>query len=175
MTDMEHIASLAGAYADARQSLEDVAAEIQAERRKVVRPKLRRLKKCIASARVAREQLHTAIEAAPELFEAPRTRAFEGVKVGYRKLPGRVDGDGDPAAVERVVARIHKHLPDHADALIRTTTKINRAALKQLDGKQLARIGITITAVDDEVVIAAASSDLDKLVDALMVDDEDAS
>jgi len=106
------------------------------------------------------------VEAAPHLFESPRTRAIDGINIGFRKMPGRVEGDEAAA-----VARIRKHFPEQAAALIRTRDSINRVALKNLDGKQLAKIGLVIAEVDDEVVVAAASSDLDRLVDALLAED----
>lgn len=175
MTEMEHITTLCRTLADARDALESVADEIRDERRKVVRPKLRRLKNCVANVRVAEDQLRQAIEDAPHLFASPRTRAIEGIKVGFRKPPGRIEGGGDAASLDRVMARIEKHAPDQLNSLINTKYSINKAALKNVDPRLLAKIGITIVDVDDQVVIAAAAGEIDRLVDALMVDDEDAS
>jgi len=163
---MRHLADLCRAYADARDSLEEVTEEIRDLRRQAVRAKIKTLKNCVAKVSAMRERLRAAVEAAPHLFESPRTRAIDGIKIGFRKMPGRVEGDEAAA-----VARIRKHFPEQAAALIRTRDSINRVALKNLDGKQLAKIGLVIAEVDDEVVVAAASSDLDRLVDALLAED----
>jgi len=175
MTGMEHITTLCRALADARDALEQLADDIRDERRKVVRPKLRRLKRCVANVRVAEGQLRTAVEDAPHLFEAPRTRAIEGIKVGYRKMPGRIEGASDAASLDRVMGRIDKHAPEMRSTLINTKYNLNRNAVKALDPKLLAKIGVGIVDVDDQVVVAAASGEIDRLVDALMVDDEEAA
>lgn len=170
MTDMKHIASLCKALADAREALGEVVTEIRQLQRGAVKARLRVLKHRAAAVSALKEELYSAVESAPALFESPRTRAIDGIKVGFRKPPGRIDGADDPAQLERVFERIRKHLPEMADSLIRSKSTLNKNALKQLDAKQLARIGLSVTQVDDEVVLQAASSDLDKLVDTLIED-----
>lgn len=169
MNDMTHIEKLCRAYAEARDALEGEADEIRNLRRRAVRARMRILKTRVANAAATKEALRAAVADRPDLFEKPKTLAVEGIKIGFRKMPGRIDGD-EQAAVER----IRKHFPNLAAALIRTRDSINRQAVKNLDGRQLAKIGLAITEVDDEVVVAAATSDLDKLVDALMAEEEEA-
>ena len=165
---LDEIATLARAYVSAREALESVAYDIKRERRRVVRRRLRALKARAAEASAAKDALRAAIEAVPALFARPRTRALEGVKVGYRKMPGRFEIEDEARTVERVRVR----LPGREDALIRVKEAIDRAALKHLKARELAQIGVALVEPDDEVVIATAPSDLDKLVDALLADDD---
>ena len=165
---LDEIATLARAYGRACDALEVLAEDIERERRKVVRRRLRALKARVAEASAAKEALRAAIEAAPALFARPRTRAFDGVKVGYRKLPGRFEIGDEARAIDRVRVR----LPGREDALVRVKESIDRPALKHLSARELAAIGVSLVEPDDEIVVAAARSDLDKLIDALLADDE---
>ncbi len=169
---LEEIVELARDYARAVDRLAEVSEEIRDQQRHAVRQRLRGLKARAAEASAARAVLHDAIDASRERFAAsPRTRAIDGVKYGLRKQPGRVEVTDEA----RSIARIRERLPDWADTLIRTTERLQRAALRKLDSRRLAAIGVRVEAVDDEVVISAAASDLDKLVEALLADGEDAA
>lgn len=165
---MDDITVRARAYARAREALEALTEEIEGERRTAVRRRLRSLKARVAEASAAKDALRAALEAAPALFTKPRTRAIEGVKVGYRKLPGRFE----IANEARVIERVRDKLPERAAELVRVRESLDRGALKHLDARELAKIGVAVVEADDEIVIATAPSDLDKLVDALLADDD---
>lgn len=151
-------------YAEARERLAETGGVIKDERRAGVRRKMSVLRRRIAEASAAHEALREAVAAA-HLFERPRTRAFEGVKVGYRKQPGRVECDEAKA-----IARIRERLPERAPELVRVKESLDKTALRKLGGRELAAIGVRVAEVDDEVVVAGAPDDLDKLVDALLAD-----
>ena len=168
VTTLEGIAGLCKSFTDARERLADTTEAIREERRRAVRRRLRVLKARVAEVSVARDRLREAVSENPALFERPRTRALEGVKVGYRKQPGRVECDE-----ERTIARIRKLYPDREADLVRVRESLNRSALKNLDARTLASIGATVIQVDDQIVIAAANDDLDKLVDALLSDEQE--
>ena len=159
------IAALCADYAQARERLAHTTEQIRALQRQAVRRHLRGLKAAIAQVSAAQESLREAVEANPQLFVKPRTRSLEGVKVGYRKLPGKVECDE-----ARAIERIRKHYPEREAALVRVQESLNRAVLKQLDAKMLSALGVSIVEVDDEVVIAAAGDDLDALVKTLLGD-----
>ena len=165
----EEIGKLCRTYADARDDLERITEDVRGERRRAVRERMRALKGAVARVSAARDALKDALEAAPELFEKPRTRAIEGIKVGFRKLPGKIEVADEARAVRRIRAK----LPEKADVLIVTRETVNRNALKQLSVRELASIGAVLGDDEDEVVIKAASTDLDKLVDALLADGEE--
>ena len=167
VTTLEGIAELCKTYTAARERLADTTEDIRADQRRALRRRLHHLKARVAEVSVARDRLREAIAENPELFERPRTRALEGVKVGYRKQPGRIECDE-----ERAIARIRKLQPDREADLVRVRESLVRSALKNLDAKTLASIGVTVVEVDDQIVIAAANDDLDKLVDALLSEDD---
>ena len=85
--------------------------------------------------------------------------------MGYRKQPGRVECDEAKA-----IARIRERLPERAPELVRVKESLDKTALRKLGGRELAAIGVRVAEVDDEVVVAGAPDDLDKLVDALLAD-----
>ena len=166
------ITKLCRSYADAIAAMEEVTGEIQEERRKIVRQRTRRLMERVARVSAARDALLQAVGSSPELFEKPRTRALEGIKVGYRKKPGRIEVADEARSIERV----RKSLPELEEVLVVVKEALDRNALKGLSVKQLAAIGARLTEDDDEVIVKAAGTDVDKLVEALLADvGEDAS
>ena len=169
-TTLAEIADLCRFYADARERLADVSEEIRDERRAAVRRKMPVLKRRIAETSAAEDALRAAIATARDLFIKPKSRAIEGVKVGLRKLPGKVECDETAA-----FAAIRRKLPEQAPSLIRIKESLNKDAVRRLDGRQLAAVGVVIYDVEDEIVIRTAPDDLDRLVDTLLADDEDAS
>ena len=63
-------------------------------------------------------------------------------------------------------------MPDRAGDLIRVRKSLNRAAFLNLEARELAGIGVSLVQDDDQIVIAAASNDLDKLVGAMLAEDD---
>ena len=63
-----------------------------------------------------------------------------------------------------------KRFPNRAEGLIRVKETLDRAALRKLPAAELAQIGVTMEKATDEVTIAAASGDLDRVVAALLDD-----
>ena len=167
LVELDDILVLCKKYAQARESLNRTVEEIRALRRHAVRSRMRGLRSRVATASAERDSLWAAIKANPQLFVKPRTRAAEGIKVGYRKQPGQIVCDDT-----RVIARIRKLFPERESELVQVKETLKRSALKGLDSKTLSAIGVAIVRVDDEVFIAAASDELDKLVEALMGEDE---
>ena len=168
-TTLAEIGKLCRAYSDARDDLEQITESVRSERRRAVREKMRALKGAVARVSATRDALKDAVEGAPELFEKPRTRAIDGIKVGFRKLPGKIE----IADEARSVRRVREKLPAMAEVLIVTRESLDRNALKRLSVKELASIGATLADDEDEVVVKAASTDIDKLVDALLADGEE--
>ena len=166
--DMNDILLLCRKLSSARERLSEVTEAVRNEQRQAVRRRLRGLKARVAEVSAARDELEAAVSASPELFEKPRTRAMEGVKVGYRKMPGRIECNP-----ERTIERIRKIFPNREQELVKTTRSLKKPALRALTSRELRAIGVSIISVDDEVVIAVAGDDLDKLVSALMADGED--
>ena len=169
MPAMNEIVDLCRKYARAREALGEVTEEIAAERRRIVRQRLRGLKSRVAEVSAAKEALRAAIQASPELFVKPRTVAVDGVKFGFRKQTGALDIGDEAQAIDR----LRKKLPGVADTLVVVRETLDKKGLRKLPAADLAKIGVTIDDPVDEVVIAAAASDIDKLVDALLSDGEE--
>lgn len=166
---LDDIGKLCQAYADARERLTDTVEEVRDIQRRAIRMKLRSIRAQAASVSAAKAALREALKDAPGLFERPRTRELAGIEVGYRKLPGRVDVPDAGATIARIRAK-HPHL---AASLINVKESVDKAAARKVDARTLAAVGVTITAVDDEIVIRAAGGDVDKLVAALLDDVRD--
>ena len=76
----------------------------------------------------------------------------------------------------RTVELIRKKLPAAQQAvLLCTKTRVVKPALKKLGAAELASVGASIVAVDDEAVINVPKDGLDALVDALLADFEEAA
>jgi hypothetical protein len=159
------IEPLAKSFADARAELADAVAALndiitEAQRRAL--PKLKRLVAAAAEQQVA---LKNAIEAAPELFEKPRTVVLHGVQVGLRKGAGGIAWDDDA----KVVELIEKKLPAELhEVLIHTEKTPIKKALSGLDVADLKKIGCTVEGTSDVVVIKPTDSAVTKLINRLL-------
>ena len=169
MLAMNDIVALARNYAKARDALEETGEEIRQLQRKAVRDRLRGLRSRVAETAAAHDALFTAIKGRPDLFVKPRTVAVDGVKFGFRKQAGALDVGDEAKAIEM----LRKKLPGLADTLIVTRESLEKKQLRKLPAADLARIGVTIGNPVDDVVIAVAESDVDKLVAALLDDGEE--
>lgn len=115
----------------------------------VKKTELPKLRKWVAAAAEAEAALKAQIEAAPELFQKPKTVTLHGIRVGYMKGKGGIEWDD----ADRVVAAIQRHLPDQADALIRWTARPLKDALNQLDAASLKKIGCRVVDTGEQVVV----------------------
>ncbi len=163
---MQDIVALARAFAAAREATETLAEDIRAVQRKALSGRLRALRSRVAEQAASEEALRAAIRARPDLFVRPRTVAVDGIRFGLRKQPGAVALGDEAQAIRRLRAR----LPGRAEALIRVRETLDRQALRRLPAAALAQIGVTIEKATDEVTVAGAPSDLDRLVAALLED-----
>lgn len=168
MTDLKDIETLARAYADEYQQLAADVEALESAIRALKKKALPAIKRGAERAAVAKEKLKAAIEAAPQLFEKPRTRLFHGVKVGLQKGKGETQIPDE----EKTIALIRKHLEDQAEVLIKTEETLVKKALANLAAADLKRIGVNVIEAGDQVVVKVADSDIEKLVDALFKDEE---
>lgn len=170
---IDEILRLAQEYAEARDVLATVVDAVRARQREIMVERLGDLRQAVSRTSTARDVLADALEEHRAAFaggkDAPRTRSLAGVKVGWRKRPGRLTWVDDAAVVDR----IRQHLPDQVAVLVRTKEQPVRGALKSIAVSDLARIGVTLEADVDEVVIVPTRDDLDAVVKALMDDAED--
>jgi len=157
LAEIDHLAKQ---YAKARAVVSERVGDLEAEVAAVHRRKIGGIKIAAAEAADIGAKLRAAIESAPHLFEKPKTFTLHGVTVGFRKGAGKLDWDDDT----KVCALIRKHLPEQADVLIITEEKPAADALKNLDSRDLARVGVRMEGTGEFVVVKTADSAVDKLV-----------
>lgn len=167
---MQEIEDLTKDFADKRvalahemETLEGAIARLKDSRRAAIRE----LVKGLAYSHC---KLEMAVEDSPGLFTRPKTHILHGIKVGFRKEPGKVCFE-DAA---QVVKLIRKHLGEQAETLIKTTETPVKSGLAQLSVAELAKVGATMTDTSDAVLIKPADSEIDKWIDALLADDQPA-
>ncbi len=163
-TSLGEIETAARKFAAARQELSDLVGELNEKIEALKRQRLTDIKRAVAKAAEHHTKVHDLVEGAPELFKKPRTLVLHGIKVGFQKGKGGISFS-DP---ERVCELIRKHLAEQADTLIRKVESPNKEALGLLPVADLKRIGCNVTEADDQVVIKATDSDVDKIVTALL-------
>ena len=168
MTTLQSIEEQTADYARKRAKLAELVEAIEILRRNALRDNLARLKTRIAELAESRETLQAMLESQPGLFERPRTRTFHGIKVGFTKGRGKVEIPNE----DYTVKRIKELYQDDLGVLIQTTEKPIKTALEKLPAAELKKLGVHIADADDQVVIKAADSEIDKLIAALMDDEE---
>lgn len=166
MSTIEEIEARAKLLADARAELAERVNRIRDEQEAIKRKLLTGVRNALARARDAHDALHKAIEAAPELFEKPKTRTLHGVRCGYMKQRGKLLWEDDRTLVDA----LRKALGEEAEGFIRVTEKPLAARLQDLSARDLKRIGVTVTEDSEAIVIKTADDALDKLLDALIGD-----
>lgn len=159
------IEACAAAYAEKKNTLAGFVSALQAELNEVQRGALDRIRQAAAEALDARSNLEAALNANKGLFESPRTRTFSGVKAGFRKLAGTIGWDDTLKVVKRIRRIFTKA---KAKQLIIVTEKPSKDELAKLPAKLLKRLGCTVSADSDVVVISHPDDEIQKLVDALL-------
>lgn len=110
-----------------------------------------------------RKKLAKLIDENRELFNRPKSKTVNGIKFGLQKQKGKVIIEDEAQTVKL----IKKNCRAMEGQLIVTTEKLIKTALQQLSGKLLKKLGVEITADTNEVIIKAADTDIDKLMDAI--------
>lgn len=161
---LAHIESATNSFSVAHADLADTVRELESALAQVKAQFMRQLRKDVAKAADKRSALRALLARAPHLFEKPRTLVINGIKVGYQKGKGGIEFDD----AEAVVARICKLFPDD-ESLLNVKRTPNKDALAQLSVADLKRLGCSVKATGDEIVIKP-TNDVDKIVNALLKD-----
>lgn len=164
MLTMADIEAATRAYAQAREALSTRVKELQEEVERLRRQAMPSIRRALAAAQERRHELVTAVQAAPYLFERPRTAVFSGIRVGYQKSRGALTWDDDA----RVCELIRRHLPEQADTLIRVIERPVKPALAALPTADLRRIGVSVVDTGDAVVVRAIDDELDRMLQQLL-------
>ncbi|MBZ0250880.1 MAG: host-nuclease inhibitor Gam family protein [Burkholderiales bacterium] len=167
MATMAQIEEATKRYAAARGTLADICGAFNQDLAQAKSKYLGRLKKAVALAKEREAELTVMIEESGELFVRPKTVVFHGVKVGFQKAKGKLEFDD----ADQVLKLIRKHFPEQADVLINTREVPAKEALAQLSAAELKRLGITVVESGDQIVIKDTTSEVDKMVEALLKDE----
>lgn len=165
-TVMDGIEDLTRRFGRARGELGERIGALEAELLAVKQRHLRGIRASLHKATDLRDGLTAEIEAHPELFAKPRTITIDGIRVGLAKGKGKIVWDDQ----DKVIALIERHFPSSADTLIKTSRAPIRAALANLTVAELKKIGCRVVESADEVVIKPQDSELDKLINRLLLD-----
>ncbi len=168
MATLSEIEKITKDYADARKVLSERVQSLESEITALKKMHLPRIKKAIEIAAKKQAELRCAIEESPELFKKPRMIIFHGIKIGYQKSKGEIKWED----TEQVVKLIKKHFPDGYETYIKITETPIKSALAQLSVHELKKLGVTVIETGDEVVIKTTDTEIDKLVNALLKDEE---
>lgn len=164
---MQEIESLAKVFAGARTELADRLNALREEQEAAKRRRLQGIKNALGRVQAGYDELKGAVEAAPELFDKPKTRVLHGIRVGWMKQRGKIEIDDNDACV----ASLRRVLGiEEAKPYIKVTESPIRKALEGLTASILKRCGVRVSDDVDAVVVKAADGDLDKLIDALISD-----
>ena len=166
-TSLATIEQSAKAYSEKRDTLSSIVTLLNQQIEALKQAALPDLRRAVAKAAEKQADLTALVDGARHLFIKPKTLIFHGIKVGLRKGSGGIDWQDDAA----LVARIKKLFPtEEAELLIKTTEKPIAKALANLDVAELKKLGCTVEATGDVVVISPVDSHVDKLVTALLKD-----
>jgi hypothetical protein len=132
-------------------------------------PDIRRTARKVAE---EHNKLKGLIEAHPALFAKPRTHVIAGLKYGLQKQRGRIEWGDDEQLCQRILRLCAAgDIPaEQADMLIARTARPVAGALEKLDAKLLKRLGVTVTADTDAVLIKSVDSEVEKAVNAIIRD-----
>lgn len=168
MRTMIEIEKLTKDFSDARKALFERVQTLEDEITALKRKYLPGIRKAVEIASEKQSNLHAAIEDAPELFMKPRTRLFHGIKIGLQKQKGKMKWEDEAT----VIKLIKKHFPDTWETYVKTKDKLLKAALETLSVAELKKLGVIAVETGDAVLINSTDSEIDKLVNALLKDDE---
>lgn len=160
---MGAVEECARTYARVRLELAEAAAKAELELQAVREKHAENLRNLLSLAAHRQADLEVMIDANRELFDKPRTRTVDGIKFGLRKLAGTVEIKDEARTIER----IRELLPEEqGELLIRIRESVDRNAVKDLQVRDLKRLGIEIGQDTDVPVVKAVDKDIDKQIAA---------
>lgn len=163
-TTLANLEKLAEKFAGDYNAVRSIVTEMENEMARIKAKHIAALRNVVARAQTSRAVLHSAVEAAPELFIKPKTQIFHGIKIGFTKGKGKLE----IADEEWTVKRIEQLFGKDADNYLHTFKAPNKETLPTLPATELKKIGVTIIDAGDAVVIKPVDGEVDKIVSALL-------
>jgi len=105
------------------------------------------------------------IDAHQDLFNKPKSRVFDAVKLGLRKQKGSISWTVED---DILLARIRSQHPENSSLLISVKESPSKDGLARLSGDALKKLGVTITEDSDNPFVKFDEGDGYKLAESLV-------
>lgn len=169
MVTFSDIDKAAADYSETHNALREQIEQTEMELARVRKLRIRVIRALAEKAAEKKARLRGMIDGSRELFERPRTRILHGVKIGIVKGKGEIVIDNP----ERTVELIYKRLPELHEELLIIKQTPSKTALAALSAEDLKRIGVRVEETGDQIVVKPTASEIDKLVDALLSENDE--
>lgn len=145
--------------------LQLLLAQIREEQLAIARKHANALQSSVSLLAALKAQVTGLVTHARALFLSPKSRVFEGVKVGYEKARDAMHVPAD----ELLVQRIKDVLPEKAALLIHQPPPAVRLdVLKTLPREELQQLGVSWETGADNVIVRLGKSDVEEQAVALL-------
>lgn len=158
------IDTLAKKYADARAALASRVQKFEDELRELQRRHVKGIKEAAAVAAQRQGELLAEVKDHPDSFVKPRTIIVHGIKVGFQKGKGRLVWDDEGKVVDRLLDYKEQINDLDPQAFVETVQTPKKEMLLGVPAAVLKRLGCRIEGTEDQVVVKATDSNVDKLV-----------
>jgi hypothetical protein len=164
MTDMNTIERACKQARDCRLVLQIRAEALQDEIAAAQKRKLPGIRSAVEAVAEADAKVLAALQDAPQLFKRPKSVVFHGLQVGYKRGAGAIEIDD----AQQVVKLVRKHFPERFDDLVKVKETPIKAAIRNLTGAELQKLGVKVEPAGEVVFLTDAVDGVDKLVKALL-------
>jgi hypothetical protein len=172
MTTLDNLSKKAALLSDSRDELRVELLLLDGEMQAVKNAHIKRLQQLTRAVIKHEAELSADIEANTQLFVKPRSQIIDGIKFGLQKQKGSLTWDNTDTVLNRMDDLFNKGDIDRAvyDVCVETKYSLVVAGLEKLEGKLLKKLGITISADTDKVLIKSVDSDVEKMLNAVIKD-----
>lgn len=172
MSTLEQLTHKAKLLSDSRDELRVELLLLDTELRAAKNARLKRLQQLTRAVIRHQAELTSQINANAKLFTKPRTQIVEGIKFGLQKQPGTISWDDGEKVLNRFDDLFSKGEINRAqyEVCIETKYTLMAKGIEQLDAKLLKKLGITVSADTDKVLIKSVDSDVEKMLNACIKD-----
>ena len=168
MATLSDIEKLAKDFSDARLVLKEYLDQLELDLAAIKKKALPEIRRAADRAAERHQRLFAAVQDNSDLFRKPKTYIFHGIRVGYMKSKGEIIWED----TSQVVKLIKRHFPGDWESMIKVVETPIKAALAQLSVGDLKKLGVEVTETGDEVIVKATDSDIDRIVNAILKEDE---
>lgn len=125
---------------------------------------INQIKEAASDAGEKYQMLMTLVQEAPELFKDTKTWTMHGVRMGYKKLPGKLEIPNPEATIKRM----REEFRELAATAISVKESVVKKALSGQPADVLKKLGIAITCDTDAPFIKLTDDEVQKLIDAMI-------